>query len=309
MQKILIAGGSGMVGARLNELLVQQGYETIILGRRLPEKQPKDTKTTYATWDVNRGTIDRDAIARADYIVNLAGAGVAEKRWTADRRREIIDSRVKSSALLVKALQETDNQVKAVVSASAAGYYGADRSIPPETGFREGDPPAGDFLGETCRLWENSISPVTELNKRLVIVRIGIVLSGTGGALAEFRKPLKFGLATILGSGRQIVSWVHIDDLCRLILYAIEQEELSGVYNAVAPAPVSNKTLTLQLARNRGGFYIPVRVPAFALKIAMGAMSAEVLKSATLSADKTLSTGFSFKYPDIDSALKQLLGR
>lgn len=297
-----------MVGTRLNEMLVQQGYETIILGRRLPKKQPKNSKTTYALWDVDRGTIDHDAIARADYIVNLAGTGIADKRWTAARRQEIVDSRVKSSDLLVKALQETDNRVKAVVSASAAGYYGPDKKNSPDTAFREGDPPADDFLGKTCQLWENSISPVTELGKRLVIVRIGIVLSQTGGALTEFRKPLKFGLATILGSGRQIVSWIHIDDLCRFIIYALEQEELSGAYNAVAPAPVSDKTLMLQLARARGGFYIPVRVPAFALKIAMGAMSAEVLKSATLSADKTLSTGFSFDYPDIDNALKQILG-
>lgn len=309
MKKILIAGGSGMVGTRLNEMLVQQGYETIILGRSLPKKQPKDSKTTYALWDVDHGTIDREAIAAADYIVNLAGAGVADKRWTAARRREIVDSRVKSSALLVKALQETDNKVKAVVSASAAGYYGADKTIPPDTGFREGDPPVSDFLGGTCQLWENSISPVTELDKRLVIARIGIVLSKTGGALTEFRKPLKFGLATILGSGRQIVSWIHIDDLCRFMIYALEHEELSGAYNAVAPAPVSNKALILQLARARGGFYIPVPVPAFALKIAMGAMSVEVLKSATLSADKTLSTGFSFDYPDIDSALKELIRR
>lgn len=310
MKKVLIAGGSGMVGSRLAELLHQQGYATIILGRKHGGKTAAvNEQNTYATWDVNQGTMDREAIAEADYIVNLTGAAVAEKRWTTARKQEIIDSRVKSSALLVKTLQETNNKVKAVISASAAGYYGADKPGQATGGFTEQDPPDPGFLGETCRLWENSITPVTALGKRLVICRIGIVLSNTGGALTEFKKPLKFGLAAILGSGRQIISWIHIDDLCRFIIHAIAQETLSGAYNAVAPEPVSNKTLTLQLARSRGGFFIPVHVPAFALKIAMGAMSAEVLKSATLNAAKTLSTGFQFNYPDIKSALDALSAR
>ena len=155
MEKILIAGGSGLVGSRLNQMLLRKGYETIILTRKLPEQQAhKDSHTSYALWDVSKGTIDKEALAQTDYIINLAGAGVAEKRWTAARKQEIINSRVKSCGLLVKALQETDNKVKAVLNASAAGYYGADKSGPFFNGFAETDPPAADFLGATSRLWE-----------------------------------------------------------------------------------------------------------------------------------------------------------
>ena len=307
MKKVLIAGGSGLVGSRLNQMLIAKGYETIILTRRLPQgKIPDESHSAYALWDVAKGTIDKKALAAADYIINLAGASVVEQRWTAARKQEIINSRVETCNLLVKALAETENKVKAVLCASAAGYYGADPAGQAGKGFIETDPPAPDFLGETCRLWEASIEPVNGLGKRLVKFRIGIVLSNQGGALSEFKKPLNFGLATVLGNGRQIISWVHIDDLCRMFLHALENESLSGAYNAVAPQPVDNKTLTVTLAQVSKKFHITVPVPAFALKIAMGAMSVEILKSATLSAEKIQSTGFSFAYPDIRTALEAL---
>jgi uncharacterized protein (TIGR01777 family) len=136
------------------------------------------------------------------------------------------------------------------------------------------------FWANTCKAWEDSISPVLKLSKRLAIFRFGIVLSKEGGALSEFKKSLKFGVAAILGNGKQIISWIHIDDLCRLLLFAIEHEYISGVYNAVAPQPVSNKSFTLLLAKTmRGKFFIPVHVPVFALKLRLGEMSVEVLKS------------------------------
>ncbi len=308
MKKILIAGGTGLVGSRLSRMLVEKGYEIIILTRKLPAKpQPAGSAITYALWDVAQGTIDRAALSAADYIINLAGAGVAEKRWTAARKQEIVDSRVQSCALLVKALQETHhNRVKAVLCASAAGYYGPDQQVPSGAAFRESDPPATDFLGTTCRLWEASIEPVTALGKRLVKFRTGIVLSNDGAALAEFKKPLRFGLATTLGKGTQVVSWIHIEDFCRFIIMALEEEALSGAYNTVAPEPVSNRTLITTLARLRGKFYLPVRVPAFVLKLALGEMSVEVLKSVTLSAKRVLDTGFQFNYPDIQTALEGL---
>ena len=193
-------------------------------------------------------TIDKDAISAADFIVHLAGAGIADKRWTKKRKKEIRDSRVKSSELIVKSLQEIPNNVKAVISASAIGWYGADPVIPNPKPFREDDPPDAGFLGETCKQWEASIEPVTNLGKRIVKLRTAIVLSNKGGALKEFKKPLRFGVAPFLGNGRQVMSWIHIDDLVRLYITAIEDEKLSGVYNAVAPNPVSNKTFTLKLA-------------------------------------------------------------
>ena len=184
---------------------------------------------SIAHWNIATGEIDKDAIAKADYIIHLAGAGVADKRSTKERKKEIVESRTKSSALLVKALQEIDNNITAVVSSSAIGWYGADTNASRKNGFTENELSSTDFLGETCRLWEESIEPVRALDKRLVKLRTGIVLSNEGGALAEFKKPLKAGIAAILGTGNQVVSWIHIDDICRMYLAAIQNEEMSGL--------------------------------------------------------------------------------
>ena len=199
--------------------------------------------------------------------------------------------------------------MKAIVSASAIGWYGEDPA-PDKNGFTESNKPSPDFLGETCRLWEESIEPVEKMGIRLVKLRTGIVLSNKGGALPEFKKPLQFGVAGILGSGKQMISWIHIDDLCRMYIEAIENTQFSGSYNAVAPQPVTNKTLTLTLANIlRGKFYIPVNVPAIALKLILGKRSIEILKSNTVSCEKIKLTGFIFIYPSIESALSQLTGK
>lgn len=310
MATVLITGGTGLIGGQLTALLLQNGYSVIILTRNLPaQKTSAHPQLSYAFWDVSKQTIDADAVGQSDYIIHLAGAGVAEKRWSAGRKKEIVESRTQSSALLVKAL-EHNTRVRAVVSASAIGWYGADATVPAARPFAETDPASPDFLGETCRLWEDSIEPVTRLGKRLVKLRTGIVLSIEGGALKAFMQPLRFGVAAILGNGRQVISWVHIDDMCRMYLQAIEDEAWEGVYNAAAPKPVSNKELTLQLARAvKNKFYLPVHVPAFVLKVAMGEMSTEVLKSATVSANKVRSAGFNFIYPSIESAINQLAGK
>jgi uncharacterized protein (TIGR01777 family) len=248
-------------------------------------------------------TIDTTAIKEADYIIHLAGAGVADKRWTESRKKEILESRTRSSALLLKCLQNNPNKVKAVISASAIGWYGPDNGKL----FTEEDPAANDFLGQTCVAWENSIQPVVELGKRLVKLRLGIVLSNDGGALKEFKKPLALGVAAILGDGKQMTSWIHIDDLCRGFLFAIENRELEGVYNLTAPEPVDNKTLTLTLAQKRNGkAFIPVKVPSSFLKLALGEMSVEILKSATISSQKIQQAGFNFIYPNIKSAINNL---
>lgn len=163
-------------------------------------------------------------------------------------------------------------------------------------------------MGETCRWWEESIQPVTELGKRLVKFRFGIVLANGGGAFVEFKKPIQLGIASILGSGNQIVSWIHVDDICRLLLFAIENEKTEGVYNAVAPYPVTNKQLVLRIAqRMRGKSFIPVHVPSWVLKTMLGELSVEVLRSATVSAEKIQKTGFQFLFPQIDSALNDLI--
>lgn len=288
-------------------MLIEKQYEVIVFSH-----QNKEGKTaegaTIKKWNIDKGEIDKNAIAQADYLIHLAGANVADKRWTEERKQEILDSRTKSSALLIKAMRETPNQIKAVISASAIGWYGEDNAKSRSEGFGEDAPSSNDFLGYTTRLWEESMAPASALGKRLVILRTGIVLSTEGGALAEFIKPLKLGVAAALGRGSQVVSWIHIDDICRLYLYAIENDHLSGVYNAVAPSPVTNKELVTELANEmNGNKFLSLSVPSFVLKLMLGEMSIEVLKSATISSKKIEQTGFAFLYPDIKSALHNLI--
>jgi uncharacterized protein len=307
-QTILITGGTGLIGKALTKALLLKGYNVIILTRNAGVMEGGEG-LRYAEWDIEKQTIDIDAIKQSDYIIHLAGAGVADKRWTAKRKQEIQNSRTKSGALLAKALRENTNKVKAVVCASAIGWYGADSSsqmLTDRNGFEETAPAANDFLGETCKLWEQSTDSLLRLNKRLVKLRIGIVLSNFGGALKEFKKPLRFGVATILGSGKQIISWIHIDDLVQLFIYTLENEKMNGVYNAAAPNPVSNKELIMAAAKARGRSYIPVYVPSFVLKLMLGEMSVEVLKSTTVSSQKVQDAGFLFNFPDIETALKLL---
>ena len=309
MATILITGGTGLIGSALTNELLSRHYDVIILTRS-PEKYSNTSRLSYAKWDIEKQTIDGDAVTKADYIIHLAGEGVADKRKKKKRKRQIAESRIESSALLVKALRENVNNVKAVVSASGIGWYGSQSlTLPGEKGteknpFDESDPATEDFLGTTCRDWEASIDPVISLGKRLVKFRTGIVLSKEGGALNEFQKPLRFGIATILGNGKQIMSWIHIDDLVRLYIFAMEKERLNGVYNVVAPHPVTNKKLIIQLARTmRGKFYVPIFVPSFILKMVFGELSIEVLKSAAVSCKKIKSEGYTFLYPSLTAAL------
>lgn len=305
MSTILIAGGSGMIGTALAETLTGKGHQVIILSRS--SKPSNNSQVTYARWDPAAGTIDRSAIEKADFIVQLAGASVAGKRWSNARKKEILTSRTQAGATIVKALSDISNNVQAVISASAIGWYGDDKKLV-EKSFTEGMPADDEFLGDTCRQWEESIRPVEKPGKRLVIFRIGIVLSTKGGALAEFMKPIKMGIAGILGSGKQVISWIHIDDLCRLFVYAIENPKLSGIFNATAPEPVTNRELTLELAsRMRGRFFVSMYVPAFVIKMMLGGMSVEVLKSTTVSSEKIRSTGFQFLFPSIEAAFEDLL--
>ena len=310
MPSVLITGGTGLVGTAVKTLLEAKGYEVVLLSRS------KSSVKGHAHWDINAGTIDSNAIAEADYIIHLAGAGVADKRWSESRKQEILDSRTKSSALLVKALQENPNKVKAVISASAIGWYGPDQMNTHNNegtaqGFVETDPSYPDFLGTTCAAWEASIAPVTAntngLQKRLVCLRTGIVLSKHGGALKEFLKPLALRMAAVLGNGKQMISWIDVRDLAKMFVYAIEHENMSGSYNAVAPVPVSNKCLTQTLASVLyGNFYMTAYVPSFILKIMLGEMSIEVLKSTTVSPQKIQDAGFVFDYPEISKSLSTL---
>lgn len=259
----------------------------------------------YALWDVGQKKIDVAAVQKADHIIHLAGAGVVDHRWSTAYKKEIQQSRTQSSELIVDTLKQYPNKVQSIISASATGWYGPD--VADALPFTEEAPACKDFLGETCRLWEASIDNATALNKRVVKLRTGIVLSNEGGAFGAFKKPLGAGIAAILGNGKQVVSWIHMDDLCRMYIAALENEVMKGAYNAVAPAPVNNKTLTLEIAKmTRGRFYIPVHVPPFVLKLVLGESSIEVLKSCTVSCEKIKQAGFTFIYPSIEAAVKEL---
>lgn len=308
MATILITGGTGLIGTALTKELIIKGHDVIILTRR-QGKTGKGKGIRYAHWDVRNQTIDRWSIEESDAVIHLAGANVADKRWTEKRKQVIVDSRTQSAALLVKALREIPNKVTAVVSASGIGWYGPDPQVPNPKPFVETDPADDSFLGQTCQQWEGSILPVMELGKRLVIFRTGIVLSNEGGAYLEFKRPMQFGVAPVLGGGRQIISWIHIVDVVRLYVEAVENQEWKGVYNAVAPSPVSNEVLMKTMAQELRSFFIPVPVPEIALKAIVGEMSIEVLKSATVSSQKVEKAGFRFFFPSMEAAVKNLAGK
>ena len=316
MPTVLITGGTGLIGTALSQYLLNDGYDVIVLSRNPRETAARHTVGSarnsfrssgnifYSRWDIENMTIDETAFREADYIVHLAGAGVAEKRWTEARKKEIVESRTRSSELLIKYLSNHQNKVKAVISASAIGWYGPDKGKI----FTEQDSASGDFLGTTCVAWEKSIEPVTQMGKRLVKLRAGIVLSNDGGAMVEFKRPIRLGLASVLGDGKQIVSWVHIDDVCRAYIYAIENMTMQGVFNLVAPQPVSNEELTLNLARKmKGKLFIRSKVPSSVLKLMLGELSIEVLKSANVSCKKLQDEGFVFQFPSLDAALNDLI--
>ena len=265
MATVLITGGTGLIGIRLTALLIEKGYQVIVLTRNKKKANNNASNPSYAIWDPAKGVIDTKAIQEADHIVNLAGAGIADKRWTAKRKTEIAESRIKSGQLIVTALNENANKVKAVINASAMGWYGDDSRLQKEDrSFKEDTPAAPGFMGQTCKAWEESIEPVTAMGKRLVKIRTGLVLSMKGGALKSFARPVRFGIAAILGNGKQMQSWIHIDDVCRMYIYAMENEAVNGAYNAAAPRPVDNKTLVMELAKKiKSSFYITSYVTRF----------------------------------------------
>ena len=304
-KKVLITGGTGMVGKKLVQSLTDKGYQVSILTRNV-KNQPTQTGVSYYKWDFENDVFDEKALEDVDAIIHLAGSGVMDKRWNNTYRNEIVKSRTDSISFLLKKLQNKNHNVKTLVSASAIGWYGPDRKD--GYAFTEADPADDHFLGKTCALWEQSAEKAVGLGIRVCKLRIGIVLSDKGGALPEFIKPIKMGIAAIFGNGKQMVSWIHVEDLCRMFLFALENETLNGSYNAVAPKPTTNKNLVVTIAKLiKGGFWIPMHVPAFFLKLLLGERSIELLKSTTVSSKKISEAGFTFLYPEIGQALKKIL--
>jgi uncharacterized protein (TIGR01777 family) len=297
--KILITGGTGMIGQRLAELLIDAGNDVALLTR----EPTKSSHFRLFGWDPAAGTIDPAALPFADCIVNLAGSNVAEGKWTASRKQEILRSRLDGLDLLHRELAKPGHHVRTLLSASAIGIYG-DRG---DELLYESSPtaaPADDFLADVVLQWEAAARAIGALGPRVVLPRIGIVLSPEGGALVPIAKTVRYGAGAPLGSGRQYMSWIHLDDLCRLLAQMVHDELWHGEYNAVAPNPVTNQEFTETLAQVMHRPLVLPKVPAFGLKLAMGEMSEIVLGSQRVSADKVLSQGFQFEYPLLKPALE-----
>ncbi len=301
MAKVLVTGATGLVGTALCKLLQSRGYEVSVLVRFDDEK----TRSPYPAyiWDYESKTIEDGALDHIDYIIHLAGSPIAV-RWTKTFRKLILDSRVQSAQFLLDQLQSKNLKIKAFISASAVGYYGA---ITSQHIFVETDAPAQDFLGQVCTAWEKKALEFNTISDRVVMLRTSGVLSKEGGLLAELKEPVEKNSGSALGNGKQYVPWIHIDDMCDMYLKSIEDPEMIGPYNAAAPEDVTNKILVKKIARQlKKRLWFP-KVPAFMLKIMFGEMSQIILKGSRVSVDKIRKQGFKYKYENLDDALKDLL--
>ncbi|MDO6813328.1 TIGR01777 family oxidoreductase [Tenacibaculum soleae] len=292
MTKILITGGTGLIGKRLQKKLIEKKYEVVILSRN-----PK--KKNEFLWNISNEFIDDNAFANITHIIHLAGAGIADKRWTDEQKKILIDSRVQSANLLLKKTKELKIQLKGFISASGIGYYGA---ITSDKIFTEDDLPENDFISKVCVQWEKAAHQFKKLNIPVTIIRTGIVLSEIGGALPKINTPLF--LANI-GSGKQYMPWIHIDDLCNIYLKAIKTNNFTGTYNAVAPEHQTNKNFTKILSKVIHKPVLPFNVPSFILKIILGEMNVLLLKGSPISYKKT-EKHYSFIFSDLKSALKDI---
>jgi len=296
-KKILITGASGLVGTELKKHLTSRGYGVNTLSRK------KGNDPNSFVWDVYKGSIDADCLNGVAVIIHLAGEPVADKKWTDERKKQIIDSRVKSTELLFKTIKsKPDHQIKSFISASAVGFYGdcGDEILTEES------PNGYGFLAECCKLWEDAVDQGKKLSLRIVKLRTGIVLSNDGGALPQLDKPVKLFVGAALGTGKQWTPWIHIDDMVEMYIEAIENVKMEGCYNACAPFPVTNITLTKAIAKIVHRPFWPIKIPKKALELLLGERVDAVLMSNNTSAQKILDAGFKFKFTHLEDALKEL---
>jgi len=299
--KILIGGGSGMVGTRLREQLDREKWDVRILSRSIEKKSSE-----FLEWDLSTGKMDLQGF-KPDVIVNLAGAGVADKLWTKARKKVIIESRVDSNHILVQAILNKEIQPKVFLSASAIGIYGDRGDEKLTTNSKLGDPQK--FMVECCTLWEQSIDSLKGKIDRIVKLRIGLVLSNKGGALPKIMMPMNFGIAPYFGNGKQYYAWIHIDDLVSQIIHLISTETLSGVFNGVSTEPLTLKEFTRRTKAAKGKIGLMFPIPAFALKLFMGEMSNVLLNSSRVYPDRLLANGFQFRYTKLVDAIKDIIER
>jgi len=296
---ILLTGGTGLIGQRLTAELLNKGYGVSHISRS-PGKDPR-VKTFL--WDVGQGKIDGSCIEDVDMVIHLAGAGIADSRWTEERKKEIIDSRTKSIGLIYGLLRKNKHQVTRIISASAIGYY-SDRG---DELMTETSPPSDDFMAHCCVEWEGAVDEGKLLGLQIAKFRTGVVLDQSG-ALPKMALPVKLYVGAPLGKGKQWIPWIHVQDVVNMYLFAVEHENFEGVYNMVAPNPVTNTQLTQAIAKQlHKPLWLP-HVPAFLLKLLLGEMSTIVLGSTKVSAKKIEDSGFKFGYTSVADALKEIYG-
>lgn len=298
LQKVLVTGASGLLGKAITAELLKRGYEVNTLGR---SAEPLPGCKAF-TWNIEKNTFETAALEGVQAIIHLAGAGIADKRWTKERKREIIDSRVKSAGMLFNYLKTKPHSVKAFISASAVGYYGhcGDETV------TEDRAPGNNFLSEVCVKWEEAAKQFATLGVREARCRIGIVLAQGGGALPELTKSLPVGIAPYFAVDNLYYPWIHLDDVRGIFIHLLENENLSGAYNTCAPNPVKIKDLMLAIIKAKNAKAILTPVPAFAIQLAMGEMSEMVLEGQKCNPWKILSTGFKFRYITAETALRNI---
>ncbi|CUS94552.1 hypothetical protein JGI14_10916 [Candidatus Kryptonium thompsonii] len=299
---IAIAGGTGFIGSYVAKFLLKDGYRVLISSRN-PERVSERLKEfDVFKWDPETENFPVEVVQRADVLINLIGETISQ-RWTEKVKEKLRSSRIDSTRKIVEAFSKVDSLGKTFISASAIGIYGGKRDEILTESSSYGD----DFLSKLCIDWENEAKRASEFGVRTVILRIGIVIGENGGFLARLTPIFKLGLGGKIGDGKMWMSWVHIEDLVRVIKFAIENETVSGVYNVVSPNPVTNEEFTRTFAKvlNRPAF---LPVPKFALKVLFGSELTEVAltSSQRVKPERLLELGFEFKYSDIETALKSL---
>lgn len=294
---VLITGAGGSVAKVLAKKLENE-YTVRFLTRT--KKHENDFE-----WNIKNGTIDEKAFENISHVIHLAGANISEKRWTDERKKEIISSRVDSAQLILKTLQKKNIQLKSFISASAVGIYGA---ITSEKIFKEEDEKGNDFLSEVVILWEKAADEFLEkgVAERVVKVRIAIVLSETEGALKKMAAPVKFGIGSLIGTGRQYIPWIHIDDLSSVFEYAVKNENIKGAYNASAPQHTDNENLTKEIAEVLNKPMFMPNIPGLVMKLMFGELSVALLEGSRTSSEKLQNAGFQFKFPNLKNALEDL---
>jgi uncharacterized protein (TIGR01777 family) len=298
--KVLITGATGLIGNELVSLLLQNGVSIHYL---TTSKKKIENELNYKGfyWNPEQGIIDENCLMGVDAIIHLAGATIS-KRWTKSYKQEIIESRLLSSAVLFKALKNNPNQVKQFVSASGTAIYPNNDKVIYDENSKEID---NSFLGNVVYKWEESADKFKSLGLKVCKLRTGIVLSNKGGALIEMAKPIKMGIGSPFGTGKQIQSWIHIHDIAALYFFAISND-LEGVYNAVAPSPVSNEKLTMTIATVlKKPLFMP-NIPKFMMKLLLGEMHELLFENRNLSAQKIIDKGFVFKYKTIEKAIENI---